>query len=51
MYWRWRRQNPLGLLIGLLGLLLVVAFMPWWFWFGLSGFVLIAIGWLINRGF
>lgn len=30
---------------------MVIAFMPWWFWFGLIGFALVAIGVLITRGY
>ncbi|MGE5591265.1 MAG: hypothetical protein ACM3ZA_11720 [Bacillota bacterium] len=51
MYWRWRRYNPLGFLILLLGVVLIIAFLPWWFWFGIAGMALIAIGWLMIRGY
>ncbi len=50
MHWRWRRFNPLGVLIIILGIVLLIAFLPWWIWFGLAGIALIAIGWLIIRG-
>ncbi len=51
VYWRWRRFNPLGILVIILGIVLLIAFLPWWFWFGIAGIALIAIGWFIIRGY
>ncbi|MHB9145417.1 MAG: hypothetical protein ACYC5Y_08810 [Symbiobacteriia bacterium] len=51
VFWRWRRINPLGPFVTLLGVVLVIAFMPWWLLLGIIGFALIAIGVLITRGY
>lgn len=51
MFWRWRRFDPLGILIIMIGVILLLAFLPWWFWFAIAGIALIVIGWLILRGF